>query len=70
MNSRTRLFLVTISLWVAVVVALGYWRMFYAWRLGAFYSFFVHYMPILGLVLLIVVISEFFYFDRRLSNGD
>ena len=70
MNSRTRLFLVTIGLWLAVVVTLGYWRMFYAWHLGAFYSFFFHYMPILVLVLLIVVISEFFYFDRRLSNGD
>ena len=70
MNSRTRLFLVTIGLWVAVVIALGYWRMFYAWRLGAFYSFFVHYMPLLLLFLFIVVISESWYFDRKLSNGD
>ena len=70
MNSRTNTFLTKIGLWVAVAVALGYWRMFYAWRFGAFYFFFFHYLPILLLILLIVLISEFLYFDRKLRNGE
>ena len=70
MNSRTSVFVATICLWVAVTVVLGYWRMFYAWRLGAFFVFLVRYLPILVLILAVVLISEFLYFDRKLRNGD
>jgi hypothetical protein len=69
MNSRILVFLTTIGLWFAVTVALGYWRMFYAWRLGAFFVFFMRYLPILALILAVALISEFLYFNRKLRNG-
>jgi ABC-type amino acid transport system permease subunit len=70
MDSRTNTFLATIGLWIAVVVALGYWRMFYAWRWGAAYVFFFRYLPVLVLILVLVLVLEAFYFGRKLRNGD
>jgi hypothetical protein len=35
MRLRRTTLLVTISLWIVLVVALGYWRIFYEWRWGA-----------------------------------
>jgi ABC-type amino acid transport system permease subunit len=70
MDSRTNTLLATIGLWVAVVVALGYWRMSYAWQWGATYVFFFRYLPILVLILVLVLVSEMFYFGRKLRNGD
>jgi hypothetical protein len=70
MNSRNTVFLTTIGLWVAVAVALGYWRMFYAWRWGAGFAFIVRYLPILVLILAVVLVVELLYFDRKVRNGD
>jgi len=44
--------------------------MFYAWRLGAFFVFFMRYLPILALILAVALISEFLYFNRKLRNGE
>ena len=69
MNLRTSVFLATIGFWVAVVVALGYWRMFYAWHWGVSFVFFFRYLPILVLILVAVLVSEFWYLGRKLRNG-
>jgi hypothetical protein len=57
--------LVTVSLWLLLVVALGYWRMFYAWRLGSVIVFLSIYLPILALLLLIALLLQNLYFARR-----
>ena len=57
MTLRT-LLLITIGLWLIVVVALGYWRMFYAWHLGNAAIFFLHSLPLLVLGLLLILIVE------------
>jgi len=50
--------LATLAAWALLVVAIGYWRMFYAWRLGSAFQFFFHYMPILIAVLIVVLSLE------------
>jgi len=57
---------ITIGSWLLVVIALGYWRMFYAWRLGNAAIFFLHSLPLLVLGLLLIVILETLFFR---SNG-
>ena len=57
--------LITIVLWVAIATALGYWRIFYAWHLGAGYVFFFYYIPILTLILITALSFEYFYFRKK-----
>jgi hypothetical protein len=70
MNSRTTVLLATVGLWVVVVLAVGYWRMFYAWRLGAAFLFFFQYIPVLSLILAVVLSSELLYFHRVHRNRE
>ena len=55
----------TILVWLAVVVAVGYWRVFYAWRLGNGLIFFTQFFPRLVLILIAVLALEYFYFRAR-----
>lgn len=64
MKLQTRL-LITAALWLLLVVALGYWRMFHAWQWGSFVVFFTEYLPLLGLLLVILLVLESLYFRRR-----
>jgi len=53
-----RTLLITIGFWLMVVVALGYWRMYYAWHLGNAVIFFLHSLPLLVLGLALILILE------------
>ena len=64
MKSQTRVLFATVGMWLVVAVALGYWRMFYAWRWGAAIVFFFQYMPLLVLILAVILLSEFLYLRR------
>jgi hypothetical protein len=55
-------------MWLVVAFALGYWRMFYAWRWGAAFIFFLQYMPVLVLILAVILLSEFLYLRRNLAK--
>ena len=55
MKSQTRVLFATVGMWLVVAVALGYWRMFYAWRWGAAIVFFFQYMPLLVLILAVIL---------------
>ena len=57
--------LTTLGLWILIVVAFGYWRMFYAWRWGSVWVFMFQYVPALTLSLAIVVLLELLYFRRK-----
>jgi len=61
---RDRIVLATLAVWVLLVLAIGYWRMFYAWRLGNTIQFFFHYMPILIAVLLVLLLVEGLFLRR------
>jgi hypothetical protein len=61
---RDRVVLATLVAWVLLVVAIGYWRMFYAWRLGSTFQFFFHYMPILIAALVVVLLVEGLFLRR------
>jgi hypothetical protein len=61
---RDRIMLATLAAWALLVVALCYWRMFYAWRLGSTFQFFFHYMPILIAVLVVVLSVEGLFLRR------
>jgi len=65
MKSQTRVLFATVGMWLVVAVALGYWRMFYAWRWGAAIVFFFQYMPLLVLILAVILLSEFLYLSRN-----
>jgi hypothetical protein len=56
--------LATLAAWAVLVVAIGYWRMFYAWRLGSTFQFFFLYMPILIAVLVVVLSVEGLFLRR------
>ena len=68
MKSQTRVLFATVGMWLVVAVALGYWRMFYAWRWGAAFIFFLQYMPVLVLSLAVILLSEFLYLRRNLGR--
>jgi len=55
--------LTTILLWVMAIVGLGYWRLFYAWHLGSgsVLVFFSQDVPRLTLILIVIVLIEYFY---------
>jgi hypothetical protein len=55
----------TVLLWLAVVVAMGYWRLFYAWRFGNGLIFFTQFFPRLVLALIAVLVLEYFYFRHK-----
>jgi hypothetical protein len=55
----------TVLLWLAVVVAVGYWRLFYAWRFGNGLTFFTQFFPRLVLILIAVLVLEYYYFRRK-----
>jgi hypothetical protein len=55
----------TVLVWLVVVVALGYWRMFYAWRWGNLLIFATQLFPRLVLILVAVLAAEYFYFRDR-----
>ena len=65
MKRENRLFFITAILWLLLVFALGYWRMIYAWRFGSIRVFFTQYVPLLGLLLLILLVLESWYFHRQ-----
>ena len=62
---KFRTLLVTVVVWLLLVAALGYWRMFYAWRWGSFGVFFLEYMPALVLLLVVLVVFQSLYFRRQ-----
>jgi hypothetical protein len=65
MNSQSKVLFGTVGMWLIVAVALGYWRMFYAWRWGGAFIFFFQYIPVLVLILVIILLSEFLYLRRN-----
>jgi len=52
---RGRVLATTLAAWAVLVVAIGYWRIFYAWRVGSTFRFVLHDMPILFAVLVVVL---------------
>ena len=56
---------ITIGLWLLAVIAVGYWRLFYAWHLGNGAIFFFHSLPLLVLSLLLIVILETLFFRSK-----
>jgi hypothetical protein len=65
MKLQSRLLLITIAVWLLLVLALGYWRMVYAWKWGSFAVFFTQYVPLLGLSLIILLVVEMLYVRWR-----
>ena len=55
----------TVLVWLAVVVVVGFWRVFYAWHLGNGLIFFTQFFPRLLLILIAVLALEYFYFRNR-----
>jgi len=64
MTLRT-LLLITIGLWLLLVSFLGYWRMFFAWRLGNSWTFLFHSLPLAALGLIVIVTLEVVFFRPR-----
>ena len=65
MDSRSKVLFATVGLWLVAFVALGYLRWIYAWRWGAGVIFFFQYIPVLVLILVVILLSEFLYFRRN-----
>jgi hypothetical protein len=55
----------TVLLWIVVVVAVAYWRLFYAWRFGSGLIFFGRLFPGLVLILIAALVLEYFYFRDK-----
>jgi len=62
---KLRNLLIAVALWLLLVAAIGYWRMFYAWHWGAVWVFFFEYVPILALILIGVLAFEFWFGGQR-----
>jgi hypothetical protein len=55
----------TVLVWLAIVVGIGYWRLFHAWRWGNGLIFITQFFPRLVLILVAVLALEYFYFRHR-----
>jgi hypothetical protein len=60
-----RLLPITLAVWLLSVVALGSWRMFYAWHVGSVMTFFLRSLPLSILSLIVIVIIEILLFRRK-----
>jgi len=56
---------ITVALWLLVVIAIGYWRLDYAWHWGDFLIFFFHSLPLLVLSLGVIIIVEALLFRAK-----
>jgi len=54
--------LLTVVVWLAIVLALGFWRLFYAWRFGSLLQFLGQAFPRLVVILIVILVFESFYF--------
>jgi hypothetical protein len=61
---RDRVLAATLAARAVLVVAIGYWRMFYAWRVGSTFRFVLHDMTILIAVLVVVLSVEGLFLRR------
>jgi len=55
----------TVVVWLAFVLVLGFWRLFYAWRFGNLLQFLAQDFPRLVVILIAVLLFESFYFRRQ-----
>jgi hypothetical protein len=57
--------LLTIIVWLAIVLALGFWRLSYAWHVGNLLQFLSQTWPRMILILIVVLVCEYYYFRDK-----
>ena len=55
----------TFIVWLAIVFVEASWRLVYAWHFGNLLKFLAQDWPRLVLILLVIVVSERFYFGGK-----
>jgi hypothetical protein len=65
MQTKHLAILLTLIVWLAIILALGFWRLVYAWHVGNFLEYISQDWPRMILILIVVLVCEYFYFRDR-----